>query len=132
MHAHQARAMQAYRGAVGAALRWYAFSRALQRQQVVVDRAVRMYGHRVIASTQRAVLQTWSAVAQSVRGRRREAAAVFCQCFLIVHRRAALALAFRTWVHYLHRALDAANKAAVARLADDLEQVRPLNWAKLW
>ena len=119
MQQHQTRAMQAYRGAIGAALRWYALSRGLQRQRVIVDRAVRMYAHRVIASTQRAVLRGWSEVVEGIRDRRRATGVVFCQCLLITLRKSTLLRAFRAWV----AACTASNKAAAALVAEELEQV---------
>ena len=116
----QERGMQAYRGAVGAALRWYGLSRALQRQQVLVDRAVRMYAHRVVAATQRAVLQAWAGLAAGERDRRRSAASVFCQAFAVIARERALAWAFRTWVGACARSA----KAATKELVQQLQQAR--------
>ena len=119
MQMHQVQAMRTYRGAVGAALRWYAMSRALQRQRVIVDRAVRMYGHRVIAGTQRAVLQAWAIFVERERVRRSSAAAAFCQAFVIMTRAARLAWAFRTWAS----ACATSTKAMAASLAAELKQV---------
>lgn len=49
--------MALFQRALQAALRWRMLSLAMQRQRAVLDRAVRMYSHRVVAGTQRRVLQ---------------------------------------------------------------------------
>lgn len=58
-----------------------------RRQQAVVDRAVRLYRHRVLAGTQRAVLRRWRALVDSRRAVVRSAAVSFVHAYLAVWRR---------------------------------------------
>ena len=56
----QVQAMQVYQKAVQVALRWQSLSRGVRRQAAIVDRAIRMHSHRVVASCQRMVMRAWA------------------------------------------------------------------------
>ncbi|GIL55169.1 hypothetical protein Vafri_10769 [Volvox africanus] len=79
--------MREYQRMMQAALRWQRLVELSRRQQAVVDRAVRLYRHRVLASTQRAVLRHWRALVEGRRGLLRSAAVSFVQAYLSVWRR---------------------------------------------
>ncbi|GLC68628.1 hypothetical protein PLESTF_000716600 [Pleodorina starrii] len=83
--------MREYQRMMQAALRWQRLVELGRRQQAVVDRAVRLYRHRVLAGTQRAVLRHWRAVVEGRQGRMRSAALGFVHAFLIIWRRRILA-----------------------------------------
>ncbi|GLI67412.1 hypothetical protein VaNZ11_011607 [Volvox africanus] len=79
--------MREYQRMMQAALRWQRLVELGRRQQAVVDRAVRLYRHRVLASTQRTVLRHWRALVEGRRGLLRSAAVSFVQAYLSVWRR---------------------------------------------
>ncbi|KAG1666911.1 hypothetical protein FOA52_005971 [Chlamydomonas sp. UWO 241] len=113
----QAGAMQLYRTTLQAALRWHNLSAGLRRQQAVVERAVRMYSHRVVGGTQRAVLQAWAAESARARDCRRSAAAAFVQAALLALDRQRVSRAFGAWAAQRSRALRTAKSDLTARLA---------------
>lgn len=78
-------------------MRWRRLAEQGQRQQAVVDRAVRLYRHRVLAGTQRAVLRHWRATVESRRALMRSAAVGFVHAFLALRLRKFLT-AWHRWV----------------------------------
>ncbi|EFJ41501.1 hypothetical protein VOLCADRAFT_98490 [Volvox carteri f. nagariensis] len=82
--------MREYQRMMQAALRWQRLVATGRRQQAVVDRAVRMYRHRVLAATQRAVLRHWRAAVDDRRGLLRSAAVSFVHAYLSIWRRKVL------------------------------------------
>ncbi len=68
-----------------------------RRQRAVVDRAVRLYRHRVLAATQRAVLTAWAGLVERRRAAMRTTALCFVHGYWAVRARRLLA-AWRGWV----------------------------------
>ncbi|GAX74176.1 hypothetical protein CEUSTIGMA_g1625.t1 [Chlamydomonas eustigma] len=106
----------AVRGAVKCILQWQVLSRALVRQQAGLDRAVRMYSHRVVTATQSKVFSAWTTLASVSRASRRSVAVSFCQSFLVIERMKLLSRAFHKW----ERACAVSLRTLAARLEGEL------------
>ena len=57
-------------------LTWRSLSQAMSRRQATIERAVRMYQHRVLTVTAVAVLREWGRLAERSQAQRRSAAHV--------------------------------------------------------
>ena len=80
-----------------AALRWRQLSTAIIRQSAVVDRAVRMYGLRVVLATQRAAFQEWARLAATSRLVKHATAQAFVTAGLALYTRELRSKAFHGW-----------------------------------
>ncbi|KAG2451177.1 hypothetical protein HYH02_003784 [Chlamydomonas schloesseri] len=113
----QVKGMHEYQRMLQAAIRWQRMVELSRRQAAVVERAVRLFRHRVLAATQRAVLRGWLDLVEGRRALMRSAAVGFVQAFLVFRMRRL----FAEWHMLARRGAVARGRAAAEELRGRLE-----------
>lgn len=120
---HQQEAdMAAYRHMVHSLLKWQRLCRGLQQQQAIIERAVRLYQHRVLTAAKATAFKGWLQVTAMARQQRHSA----CVAYLQAYDHITLQRVFHSWLRMVAVSLRSALKDTRSELSATCNEVLSL------